>query len=273
MTQIIRSWNSKSIRQREDGYVCLTDMANASNKKLNDWLRSKNVENYLGVLSGATGIPVTELVQVFQGGIPENQGTWGHPKVSLRCAQWCSEEFAVQVDCWIDELLTKGVVSLQPIPTQSQIEVDPEKAFAIPPAAQKMFMKMGVDEVLANQIAFKALENFYPQYAPIAQIAAKELGLIQAVKENWLIPSELAQEINQQLGGNLKSNDINQLLEGIGYQRKNAKKKWCLTDLGKDFGSNVPTSSKSSPWSGFQIKWKDTVIPELISFIQQDSAA
>ena len=40
----------------------------------------------------------------------EQRGTWGHPKVAIRFAQWCSDNFAVQVDIWIDQLLTSGKV-------------------------------------------------------------------------------------------------------------------------------------------------------------------
>jgi KilA-N domain len=89
-------------------------MAKASNKRFHDWNRSESVKSYIDVLSSVTGIPVTELVEVNQGGIPEKQGTWGHPKVALRFAQWCSDEFAVQVDFWIDELVTTGKVELDP---------------------------------------------------------------------------------------------------------------------------------------------------------------
>ena len=132
---IVRVWKSKIIRQREDGYVCLTDMAQAAKKQLNDWTRQKGTQRYLDALSSVTGIPVTLLVQVFQGGEPSEQGTWGHPKVSLRFAQWCSEEFAVQVDFWIDELLSKGTVAIDADPrlvlleqltqlTHNQIEIE-----------------------------------------------------------------------------------------------------------------------------------------------------
>jgi len=111
---LIKSWNDKTIRIREDRYVSLTDMAQASDKNFGHWFANKSTNSYLETLSGVIGIPITELVQVKQGGTPDEQGTWGHPKVALRFAQWCSDEFAVQVDCWVDELLTTGQVSLQP---------------------------------------------------------------------------------------------------------------------------------------------------------------
>lgn len=45
MNNIIRSYNGKNIRFRSsDSYGCLTDMANATGKKVNDWLRLKSTE-------------------------------------------------------------------------------------------------------------------------------------------------------------------------------------------------------------------------------------
>jgi hypothetical protein len=116
-----RNYNGRSIRIREDKYVCLTDMAVASGKRLNNWIQTDKSKSYLEALSSVAGIPVTELVEISQGGIPENQGTWGHPKVALRFAQWCSDEFAIQVDFWIDELMTTGTVSIAPQPLPRQL--------------------------------------------------------------------------------------------------------------------------------------------------------
>lgn len=116
----IKSWNSRTIRIRADRYVNLTDVGQASNKNINDWFRQKSTKSYLDTLSAITGIPVMAqgqdvqaLVEIAKGGgNPEKMGTWAHPKVAIRFAQWCSDELAVQVDSWVDELLTKGYVSL-----------------------------------------------------------------------------------------------------------------------------------------------------------------
>jgi hypothetical protein len=109
---IVRVWGTKTIRHREDGYLSATDMASANGKKINDWLRLKSTESFLGEASSVTGIPVTDLVQVFQGGFPEDQGTWIHPEIAPDLGTWCSVAFRVQVNQWIKELLTKGAVSI-----------------------------------------------------------------------------------------------------------------------------------------------------------------
>lgn len=110
-TSLIKSYKGKNIRVNPvDRYTCLTDMATASGKRLPNWIQTDKAKSYLETLSAITGLSVTHLLVVGEG----NQPTWGHPKVALRFAQWCSDDLAVQVDTWIDELLTTGFVSIAP---------------------------------------------------------------------------------------------------------------------------------------------------------------
>ena len=125
MSNLIKNWNDRAIRIRSDRYVSLTDMAQASGKQFSGWNRLESTKNYLRTLSSVMQISATDLLQVIQGGDSQNQGTWGHPKVAIRFAQWCSDEFAVQVDIWTDELMTTGKVELvpsQPALPQNYIE-------------------------------------------------------------------------------------------------------------------------------------------------------
>lgn len=81
---LVKSYKGKNIRVNPvDRYTCLTDMADASNKRLGNWVQLDKTNSYLQTLSAVTGIPVTNLLIVGKG----NQPTWGHPKVALRFAQ------------------------------------------------------------------------------------------------------------------------------------------------------------------------------------------
>lgn len=112
-----RIWNGRNIRQREDGYICLTDMAIANGKLIADWYRLKSTEEYLQELEGSMGIPIDQFVQINESaGANESRGTWGHRRVAVRVAQWCNVRFAIQVDIWVEELLLTGKVELQPQP-------------------------------------------------------------------------------------------------------------------------------------------------------------
>jgi hypothetical protein len=87
-------------------------MAQAANKLFADWNRQTSTKSYLEALSRSMGIPIDVLIQVKTTGRNEDRGTWGHPKVSIRFAQWCNDDFAVWVDTQIDELMTTGSVSI-----------------------------------------------------------------------------------------------------------------------------------------------------------------
>jgi KilA-N domain len=135
-SSIIRSWNGKIIRQREDGYLSATDMCQSfegrERKDFFDWYRLKSTQEYLFALSEDLGIPVTgipvtyqgdteirktlPLIEVFQGGISIKQGSWIHPLVATDLAQWLSPKFRIQVNKWIQELLLNGYVSIKDIP-------------------------------------------------------------------------------------------------------------------------------------------------------------
>lgn len=102
-TQLIpHSFNERTISQRaDDGYVHATAMCAAGGKRLNNYLRNSVTRGFIGALAAETRIRATELVIVRQGGTPDQQGTWVHPKVALHLAQWISPTFAVQVVNWV----------------------------------------------------------------------------------------------------------------------------------------------------------------------------
>ena len=184
MTLAIRQFNDKTIRFREDGYVCLTDMAKATGKKTNDWLRLASSKSYLEVLSGITGITVNQLIETKVGNLGDMSGTWGHPKVAIRFAQWCSDEFAVQVDFWVDELMTTGKVELaQPVPQ-------------LPPSDIRL------DNLKRNLEAF-GVDLSNPRFKqPLADLALNILGVPQ------LLPGSSSS--SEYLG-------VAEIAEGLGY--------------------------------------------------------
>jgi hypothetical protein len=107
----LNQYNGGNIRiDPNTRYVCLTDMAAASRKLFADWYRLKGTHQYIESLSLAMGIPIARLLCVGDG----TTGTWGHPKLAIKFAAWCSVAFEVQVTSWIDELLTNGKVELEP---------------------------------------------------------------------------------------------------------------------------------------------------------------
>lgn len=127
-------FNSNNIRfENREGrvWVCLTDMAKASGKRINDWNRLNATTEFLTEFEGVAGIPVTETIQ---GGQPTLQGTWAIEEVALEFAGWCSVKFKIWMLQQIKTLVTTGTVSLpqvvQPKLTSRQVAVETAKAVA-----------------------------------------------------------------------------------------------------------------------------------------------
>lgn len=92
-----------------DGYFNATAMCKAANKKINDYGRLSTTQAFVRELSSVTGIPATGLVQIIQGGTPQQQGTWVHPQVAINLAQWLSPKFAVLVSKWVMEWMSGNI--------------------------------------------------------------------------------------------------------------------------------------------------------------------
>jgi phage antirepressor YoqD-like protein len=113
---ILHNINGLSIGLRQlDGYVNATRLTQAykqqtgKRRDVHEWLNSKRTQEMLKHLGSVTGISVTGLYQVVQGGVPENQGTWIHPKLATRFAIWLSDDFGLMVENWVENWMTQKV--------------------------------------------------------------------------------------------------------------------------------------------------------------------
>ena len=113
-TNQIFQYNGSSItfQKGDNVMVNATEMAKPFNKRPNDFLILKSTNELTNSLSAKTGIPVTDLVIVNQGG--NNQGTWMHEDLALVFAQWLSPDFYLWCNDRIKELLQYGMTATQP---------------------------------------------------------------------------------------------------------------------------------------------------------------
>ncbi len=103
---VSRSWNGTPISRRTtDGYVNATAMCRANEKRWSDYRESDRCQQYLDALAQTTEIPVFDLIVSRQG---HGGGTWVHPQVAVDLARWISAPFAVWMDGWFLEHLTKS---------------------------------------------------------------------------------------------------------------------------------------------------------------------
>lgn len=113
MDIILHKISQMKVEQRVvDGYINATALTKAywqgtkKRKDVHNWLNNKATTEIMEHLSSVTGIPVTELVQVIQGGDVEKQGTYIHPKLAVRFAMWLSVEFSYLVEEWVEKWVT-----------------------------------------------------------------------------------------------------------------------------------------------------------------------
>lgn len=99
---IRRESNGVEIRQTtKEGYFDATAMCRAHGKLFAHWRENASTEEYLAALALNIGIPIVRLVVSLTG---RYGGTWVHPLVANRLAQWLSPAFAITVDKWIEDL-------------------------------------------------------------------------------------------------------------------------------------------------------------------------
>lgn len=93
--------------------VNLTAMAKPFGKLPKDWLRTTEAKDYLQALAVRRKSLTADLVEVRQGGTPEEQGTWCNDyRIALRFAQWLSAEFSVACDDALLRIVYGKAVSL-----------------------------------------------------------------------------------------------------------------------------------------------------------------
>lgn len=93
--------------------VNATEMAKpyGREKRPQQFLRTKETQEYIQALSVAHKCATTDLVTVKQGGKAHEQGTWMHELLALRYAQWLSPYFSIWVDMQIREILMQKAIS------------------------------------------------------------------------------------------------------------------------------------------------------------------
>lgn len=98
---VVIDYNGLHVSFTTDAWFNATEVAKRFGKRPVDWLRLDETQSYLKALSAALGISEPKsLIQAKR-----NSGTWLHPKLAVRFAQWLDIEFAVWCDLQIDNIL------------------------------------------------------------------------------------------------------------------------------------------------------------------------
>lgn len=89
----------------DDGMVNATLLCKRGGKQFAHWTEGSKTKIFLKTLSAELGVDIETLMSVSRGG--SKRGSWVHPRVATRIAQWISEEFAVKATGWIEDAKAK----------------------------------------------------------------------------------------------------------------------------------------------------------------------
>lgn len=120
---ILEDNSTINIPVRNDGYINVTTLCKASNRRIDKWKETKESKELLqafNVIPQNRGI--TPLVALKGNSSEINQGTFAHPDIAIQIAQWCSSKFAIQVSQWIRELLVVGKVEFGNEKTNKELD-------------------------------------------------------------------------------------------------------------------------------------------------------
>ena len=178
--------NGLQIGQRsEDGYINLTRMAKANDKKINDYLRLETTKAFVNELFLVTGIPVSKIIQVRKGrGNRVEQGTWGHPQVAINCGQWCSARFAVMVSNWVIQWMSSGKnpIATNSTPTDLLAEIEHLENLIISMRSQSRIFHTGSHQP-ADKTLVKSLHTISHNQLNIINSTIQRLQRLKQVAE------------------------------------------------------------------------------------------
>ena len=102
-------YQGQAVAFNAEGWINATEAAARFGKRPVDWLRLSETRDYLDAMASALGLEgkVSQnhfgLTRTSRGG--KTPGTWFHPKLAVRFAQWLDTRFAIWCDLQIDSLL------------------------------------------------------------------------------------------------------------------------------------------------------------------------
>lgn len=97
---VLATYNGQEVAFTDDGWFNATGAASKYGKNPTEWLRLPSTEGYLAAFKRKYGnIPYLKTKRGVGG------GTWLHPKLAVRFAQWLDDDFSVWCDAQIDHLI------------------------------------------------------------------------------------------------------------------------------------------------------------------------
>lgn len=273
MNIIPRSLFGVSIgQQKGNGYFNATALCKAyhsatgKHRDTSDWLLNKRTKESIKHLSSVVGIPATDLVIVVQGGKPDEQGTWLHPKLAIRFSIWLSDEIGYCVEEWAQEWISGK-------PQQQPQDFMP-KLIEQMNIAEQLLLDVGVDPTIIKQKKLDVAAKSLPDVQEMIEAGKLAIASLTPRQSIGLTPTELGEQLNP----SQKAKVVNEALADLGLQTKmhrqstknpaKTKSFWQVTDQGRQYSYVALTTA--ADWSGGQIRWYESVIPLLQQYLDSD---
>lgn len=102
---VLAEYQGMSVSFDDAGWFNATSAAKKFNKLPNEWMRLPETRRYIRALARSTNTGKSRFARTQRGGRVGEAGTWLHPKLAVRFAQWLDVDFAVWCDDQIDRLI------------------------------------------------------------------------------------------------------------------------------------------------------------------------
>ena len=102
---ITRTYENHTICYNSDGWFNATEAAAKFGKKPAEWMRLPETVRYLEAMMEMAEVGKSHFVNTKRGGAHGGGGTWLHPKLAVRFAQWIDVKFAIWCDEQIDSII------------------------------------------------------------------------------------------------------------------------------------------------------------------------
>ncbi len=271
------------VAQEEDnGYINITKLAKAYQKQTgkrreaSEWLSNKRTRESINHLNSVTGIPVTALIEVRQGGKPENQGTFVHPKLALRFGIWLSDEFGYMVEQWFEEWATAKIRPQQPT---KEREISIEDTITLANFAASSAQTAGVSIPLAESIKLDSVMQIRPEAEPLLLPQKNAIASANPLEEKALSPTQIAEQLTQRLGiAKISARAVNKKLLELDFQ---VSIKRVIKSTGKQVHDYYKATAKGEKYSQlematykisdgnstkYQLRWFSQIIDILVNY-------
>lgn len=102
MSIITLDYQGHAIAYQDDGWFNATEAAGRFGRRVDVWLKTNETRDYIAALCEMSNTTEKGYLKTKRGA---GGGTWLHPKLAVRFAQWLDPRFAVWCDIQIDGLL------------------------------------------------------------------------------------------------------------------------------------------------------------------------